>query len=108
MRHLTTTYIQDGGLFSFELPDNWSHEIESDGTQVFWHQSSGTGTLRVSSLTSHKACESKTLPASAVLNKNSPVSIRSDGIAWTHYRAVSSEDGKETVMFWWELAQFIE
>lgn len=103
----STSYAHDDGLFSFQLPASWSHQIEKDGTQVFWHQSSGTGTLRVSSLTYQKTSDLSAQPASEVLGETSPVTIRSDGVAWTHYRADSSENGQPIIMYWWKLAHFI-
>ena len=106
MSQPTKTYAHDGELFFFELPISWSYGIETDGTQVFWHQPSGTGTLRVSSLTAQRISDAGT-PASTVLNKASQVSTRPDGVAWTNYRVASSEQGEDTIIFWWELAQFI-
>jgi hypothetical protein len=99
-------FTQDG-LFSFSLPSEWSHDVGPDGTQVFWHPQSGSGTLRVSSVTSNKSVDCSGAPAAQVLNKKSTISIREDGVAWTSYREIPKRDEKSTLMLWWELANFI-
>lgn len=63
--------------------------------------------MRVSSITAKKNSDPSTQPASKILNKSLPISIRTDDVAWRHYRTTSSEDGKPIVIFWWELAHFI-
>ena len=95
------------GLFSFYLPGEWSHQIEPDGTQVFWHLQSGSGTLRVSSVTSNKSVDAAGAPAAQVLNKKSAIYVRKDGVAWTSYREIPNRYEEPTLMLWWELANFI-
>lgn len=99
-------FTQDG-LFSFLLPSEWSHQAEQNGTQVFWHPQSGSGTLRVSSVTANKVVDPSGAPAVQVLSKKSAVSLRQDGVAWTSYRELADRYEEPTVMFWWELAQFV-
>jgi hypothetical protein len=106
MSHSLKRFTQDG-LFSFYLPSEWSHQIEPDGTQVFWYPQSGSGTLRVSSVTSNKSVNPDGTPAAKVLNKTSTISVRKDGVAWTSYREISKRYEEPTLMLWWELANFI-
>ena len=106
MKNSLKRFTQDG-LFSFFLPNDWSHQVEQNGTQVFWHPQSGSGTLRVSSVTSNKVVDPGGTPAAEVLSKKSTISLRPDGVAWTSYREVPERKEEPTVMLWWELAQFI-
>jgi hypothetical protein len=101
------TVVHNGGLLSFEIAREWSHEVKDDGTQVFWHPPSGSGTLRASSITATKPSEAVSLPAVEALNATSPVFVRDDGIAWTHYRIEKKNGGEATVMYWWKLAQSV-
>lgn len=98
----------DGGLFSFLVPSHWKHEIEDDGNQVFWDEMAGSGTLRVSSLTAQKNAQAEVLPQVEILSSRGVPTLREDGVAWVHYRRDSEEGGHHTVMFWWELANFIQ
>jgi hypothetical protein len=100
-------HLTQDELFSFYLPSEWSHQIEPDGTQVFWHPQSGSGTLRVSSVTSNKVVDPAGTPAAEVLNKTSTIAVRKDGVAWTFYRDVPKQYDEPTLMLWWELAHFI-
>jgi hypothetical protein len=97
----------DGGLFSFLVPNHWEHQIEDDGNQVFWDETAGSGTLRVSSLTAQRNARTEELPQVEILSSRGVPTLREDGVAWLHYRRESEEDGHHTVMFWWELANFI-
>ena len=99
-------FTQDG-LFSFYLPSEWSHQIEPDGKQVFWYPQSGSGTLRVSSVTSRKAADPSGVPAAQILNTTSSISVRKDGVAWTSYRDSPKRKGEPTLIFWWKLANFV-
>jgi hypothetical protein len=100
-------FEHDGGLFWFSVPETWQREVEQDGSQIFWNELAGSGTLRVSSLTMRKLAESETLPQLGFLAKDKPPNLRDDGVAWVNYRVEGEENGEATVMFWWEFAHFI-
>jgi hypothetical protein len=95
------------GVFSFLIPRHWAHEVEDDGTQVFWDEGDGSGTLRVTSITAKKDADPDLLPQVGLLSKGVTPTVRDDGVAWVHYRRNEEEDGESTVMFWWEFAQFV-
>jgi hypothetical protein len=103
----TSRISHDNGLFAFPMDSRWSHQIEDDGTQVFWHPPSGSGTLRVSSLTAKKIALEGSSPAADAWNKSGSICTRADGVASTHYQVTSKERGKGTVMLWWEFSQFL-
>lgn len=100
------TYEHDGGLFSFSVPAHWSHEIDDDGTQVFWDDDAGSGTLRVTSLTAQRESEPESLPQLGFLSEEAAPFVREDGVAWVTHRH-EEEDGEPIVIFWWEFAHFI-
>jgi hypothetical protein len=104
---LSQTYKHDGGLFSFQLPSLWSRAIEDDGTQVFWDDAAGSGTLRVTSLTATKQASPEELPQLALLANRAPLQQREDGVAWCQYSQVGEENGHSTTIYWWEFANFI-
>ena len=97
----------DNGVFSFLIPWQWAHEVEDDGTQVFWDEGVGSGTLRVTSITAKKNADPEDLPQLGLLSGGVTPTVRDDGVAWVHYRQDEGEDGEPTVMFWWEFAQFV-
>jgi hypothetical protein len=97
----------DNGVFSFLVPLQWAHEVEDDGTQVFWDEGVGSGTLRVTSITAKKDANPEDLPQLGLLSGSVTPTVRDDGVAWVHYRQNEEEDGESTVMFWWEFAQFV-
>jgi hypothetical protein len=103
--------VQHGnGLFSFEVPPNWEQQVDEDGSQVFWVENAGSGTLRVTAVTARKESDPSSLPqtASALLSAGAEeIHLRDDGVAWVHYRREEEEDGERTLMFWWEFAQFV-
>jgi hypothetical protein len=101
------TYLHDGGLFSFSVPAHWSHQTEDDGTQVFWDENAGSGTLRVTSLTASREADPNSIPQLDLLSKEVPPSIRDDGVAWVKYRREDTENGEPVIMFWWEFAHFV-
>lgn len=101
------TYEHDGGLFYFSVPAQWSHEIEDDGTQVFWDESAGSGTLRVSSLTAQREADPSSVPQLDLLSEEALPSVREDGVAWVKYRHEDNEGGDPIIMFWWEFAHFV-
>lgn len=97
----------DNGLFSFLVPQQWSHAVEDDGTQFFGDEGAGSGTLRVTSITAKKDADPEDLPQLGLLSGGVAPTVRDDGVAWVHYRQDEEEDGQSTVMFWWEFAQFV-
>ena len=100
------TVIHGDDLFSFEVAQEWSHEVEDNGTQVFWDPQSGSGTLRVSAITATTPPMVGASPAAEALNTKATIHIRDDGIAWTHYRVERENNGDPTISFWWKLARF--
>ena len=102
-----TRISHDNGLFTFPMDSRWNHYIEDDGTQVFWYPPSGSGTLRVSSITAKKIVLEGSCPAADALNKSGPIRTRTDDVASTHYQVTSKEGGSGTVMLWWEFSHFL-
>jgi hypothetical protein len=100
-------FEHDGGLFWFSVPQTWQRDVEQDGSQVFWNERAGSGTLRVSSLTMRKDAAIEMLPQLGFLAKDQPPVLRDDGVAWVTYRVAGEENGEATIMFWWEFAHFI-
>lgn len=97
----------ENGLFSFLVPLRWAREVEDDGTQVFWDEGAGSGTLRVTSITARKDAHPEDLPQLSLLSEGVTPTVRDDGVAWVHYRRDEEGDGESTVMFWWEFAHFV-
>jgi len=102
-----TTISHDLGLFEFEVDNRWTRTIEEDGTQVFWDNAAGSGTLRVSSITAKKSFASAVDAVRAVLSKGCAVQVRPDGVGMVSYRRESTEDGQPTTTFWWEAAHAV-
>ena len=100
-------YKHDGDLFSFQLPSHWSHSIEDDGTQVFWDNTAGSGTLRVTSLTATKHASLEEQPQVALLTSRALPQLREDGIAWCQYSQAGQGNSQPTTTYWWKFANFI-
>lgn len=97
----------DNGVFSFLIPLKWAHEVEDDGTQVFWDEVVGSGMLRVTSITAKKDADPDDLSQLGSLCGGVTPTVRDDGVAWVHYRQDEEKHEEPTVVFWWEFAQFV-
>jgi hypothetical protein len=101
-----------GGLISFDIPDSWKEEYNSEGG-IFYEDSPNSGTLRVHVLTLKKkgaisAQDEIKRIESLHKSNNAKMTITNENDIFLSYKKEEMDDNTPIIIFFWEKYQILQ